>query len=245
MPGAFLSSELVVTKSVNILGAGAANLTVDGNLTGRVFRISPNHTVSIEGLTITKGAAIYGGGIHIFQSSLTLRKCTIRDNSAGQEGGGIFNHGTNVAETTLNVIDSTLSGNSAAIAGAGIYNRQPGSAQNSATVTNSTLSANFSEGAAGAIYNDDGALTVVNSTVSGNSAFTTGGIGNSGTLVVASSTFSGNLDGLGTAGAIHNTGRMEIGNTVLRPVPMAQISRITASFRPAGSISAVTTVAAS
>ena len=50
------SGELVVDKSVTILGPGPGNLTVDGNAASRVFRIkTPGHTVSIDGLTIANG----------------------------------------------------------------------------------------------------------------------------------------------------------------------------------------------
>ena len=53
--GAVLPAELVVNKSVTILGPGAANLAVDANQLSRVFRITAGHTVVFEGFKITNG----------------------------------------------------------------------------------------------------------------------------------------------------------------------------------------------
>src|SRR6266487_2984546 len=58
------TGQLVVDKSVEILGPGANNLAIDGNAISRVFYIASGKTVSISGLTITNGSADLGGGIH-------------------------------------------------------------------------------------------------------------------------------------------------------------------------------------
>src|SRR5260221_11491409 len=65
------NGELIVSKSVSILGPGATNLAVNGNHASRVFHIASNTVVSISGLTITNGSAN-----SVFPSGL---------------GGGIFN----------------------------------------------------------------------------------------------------------------------------------------------------------
>src|SRR5947208_569656 len=60
--------DLVVDKSVTIVGLGADRLAVDGQQSNRVFYIAPGKTVSISGLTIRNGSAPLpyrqGGGIY-------------------------------------------------------------------------------------------------------------------------------------------------------------------------------------
>jgi hypothetical protein len=90
------SGELLVDKSITLSGPGAANVTVDGNASSRVFHIGARKTVSIFGLTITNGSTSgnapddYGGGIYNDHAKLTLSDCTISGNLAGF-GGGVFN----------------------------------------------------------------------------------------------------------------------------------------------------------
>ena len=110
-------------------------------------------------------------------------------------GGGI----SNVDNGTLTITDSIISGNTA---------EDDGAIRNLGTleVSNSTLSGNTSNGTAGGIFNDRGATaTVSDSTFSGNSAPSGGGIFNSGgTLEVNNSTFSGNRSTVDYGGAIAN-----------------------------------------
>lgn len=72
------------------------------------------------------------------------------------------------------------------------------------TVTDSTISGN-SRFSGGGILNL-GTMIVTNSTIRGNSAFVGGGIANDGTLSVTNSTISGNTASGGTG--IHNTGTL-------------------------------------
>ena len=106
---ALTSDELAVDKSVTISGPGPTLLAVWGYVTLnagiRVFHVTPNHTVTIEGLTISYG----GGGIYNDQATLTVNNCAVTYNSAnGGDGGGINN-----ASGTLIIINSTVRGNSA------------------------------------------------------------------------------------------------------------------------------------
>ena len=95
--------ELLISKNLTIQGPGANQLTISGNLASRVFNISSNITVTMDGLTIANGKA---------------------SGSGQNTGGGIANSGT------LNVTNSTLSGNSASGSsddlGGGIYNSSSG-----------------------------------------------------------------------------------------------------------------------
>ena len=203
------SGELVIDKSITLLGPGADVLTVerDANASAfRIFNVTPGHTVTIQGITISGGhaqgafPAEAGGGIYNDHSTLTVKSCTVSGNSAANYGAGMFNNG------------------------------QPGTA--SLTVTNSTLNGNVCGGTGGGIYNfgestGHATLTVSNTTFSGNSSVAGGGIMNDGTagnatLTVTNSTFNGNTaPNGGGSDNIYNDGNsagiatLDIGNTIL------------------------------
>ncbi len=100
--------ELAVTNSLAISGPGATNLAVSGNNGGRVFNIASNAVVTISDLTIRNGKAANGaagangdtgqpgspggagsngGGIYN-AGNLTLIRCVVRNNAAGNGGNG-------------------------------------------------------------------------------------------------------------------------------------------------------------
>lgn len=81
-----------------------------------------------------------------------------------------------------------------------------------ATVSISGLTIVNGNGSYGGIANY-GALTVANSTFSGNSAILGGAIFNNGTLTVTNSTFSGNSASGGDGGAIENEGTLTVANS--------------------------------
>ncbi len=222
------SGELLVTKSVTIIGPGPGNLAVDGNAASRVFHITNAVTVTISSLTITNGHTAglnfpddAGGGIYNDHATLTVSDCTLIGNSATGSGGGIDNFGM------LTIANSTLSGNSAGYGGGGIYNDgRTGSA--SLTVVDSTLSLNRAV-SGGGIWNDgnngSATLTVSNSTLSGNSSqYEGGGIynaafnGGSATLTIANSTLSGNSATFGGGilnEAFQSSATVQIANSTL------------------------------
>ena len=201
------TGELLVSKSVTILGPGPGTLAVDGNAASRVFHISPSREVTLTGLTITHGNVYvfpdnHGGGILNDHATLTVRNCTLSDNVASL-GAGIFNRGlaADGGSATLTVVASTFSGNVAGDSGGGIYNLGYYGGTATLTVVDSTFSGNAAGDRGGGIYNNGEAaapLTVVDSRFSGNSASYGGGIFNNGydggdaTLTVVASTFSGN-----------------------------------------------------
>src|SRR5262249_16160892 len=90
----FAGGELLVAKSVSILGPGPDLLVLIGMGT-RVFTVCPGLTVSISGLSISGGYAFsdLGGGIRSDHAALTLINCAIIGNYADWDGGGIFSDG--------------------------------------------------------------------------------------------------------------------------------------------------------
>jgi CSLREA domain-containing protein len=103
---------------------------------------SDGGSVSLTNSTIRNNTTGFGGGIYFSAArpaSLTLTDSSILDNTAQSTGGGIYNDGS---VTTL--IRSTVARNSAGFAGGGIFN-STGSfsdAPNSLTLINSTISTN-------------------------------------------------------------------------------------------------------
>ncbi len=190
-----------ISSDVQIVGPGANNLTVDGNGTNQVFDVDAGVTVTIAGLTITRGHGASGGGI-LNSGTLTLTNLTLSNNLAAGAGGGIDNLGT------LTLTSSTLSGNSAG-SGGGIDN------DGTLTVTNSTFSDNSASADGGGVGNL-GTLTVSDSTFSGNSAGRGGGIAiDDGALTLGNTIIATNtaLTGPDLYGTVISLGNNLIGNS--------------------------------
>src|SRR5262245_38534526 len=111
--------ELVVSKSLRILGPGAGNLPISGRGVSHIFRVS-RATVTIAGLTIADGLATAtstlpgaGGGIYNDHGALTVSDCVLTRNTATEPnargGGAIFNDGYGKSGgTALTVVNCTL-----------------------------------------------------------------------------------------------------------------------------------------
>jgi hypothetical protein len=169
------TGELDITKSVNIMGPGASNLSISGNNTSRVFDVTSG-TVTIAGLTITAGRSdknavvlpSVGGGI-LNQGTLTLTSDVVSFNQAiGDPNKGPL----------FNIAGASWGGGAANLG--------------TLTVTGSTFIANLAQGG----NNSTGSLSGLG---------TGGGIFNGGTLNVAGSTFAANaaLGGNNNVGPIH------------------------------------------
>ena len=206
-------SEIVIDADVTLDGSGI--LTVDGTGAHRVFSVPDGVTAELIGVTVANGNETdeHGGGIRN-EGTLTLTNTTVSGSSAGREsgcrtdnpallcseGGGIWNAGT------LTLIDSTVSGNTAPFGG-GIANRQ-----GSLTVIDSDVLSNVAEGCQGAaalfcsggggIWNS-GAMTMINSTVSGSAANWGAGIYNRGVPTLTNSTISGNASDFDGGGLLN------------------------------------------
>jgi hypothetical protein len=213
------SGELAINKDLTIAGPGANVITVSGNSASRVFEIAATYTVGISGLTIADGSVVNGdnGGGILNSGTLTVSASTISNNSAM----GIFLNGLGGGiynSGTLSITNSIVSGNAAhntlgGDAGGGIYNNSDGAL----TITDCTLSGNSTNGSGGAVFNDyTGALALTNSSLSSNTAQDGGGIFNRGQLTITSSNLSGNgTDSTGPGGGIFNdgNGRLTITNS--------------------------------
>ena len=204
------NENIIITKSLTIIGVDAASTIIDGNKLDRVINISAEANVTISNVTVQNGV-VYGqdgGGIYN-QGTLTLVDGHVSSNWANGTlgGGGICNTGV------LGVINSTVIGNESAgifwnigigIANSGIL-----------TVTNSTISNNTetsSSHVGGSIYNT-GVATVLGTTLSNNGC---AGIWNhiGSTMTLVDSTVSHN-DGL-DVGGIYNQGTMTVAHSIVK-----------------------------
>jgi len=160
--------------------------------------------------TILEDTTIDGGNLIILSGGNTIRPFTVEfsntlnlknltlTNGNASPGGAIYNNGI------VNITNVSLTDNLSPLGNAGgIYN------YGALTITNSVLSNNIaSAGLAGAIDNM-GTMTIENSTLGSNfSGMMGGGLINSGTATIISSTFTTNQALI--AGAIYNHGLMTI-----------------------------------
>ena len=202
-------------------GHGALTVThceVSGNLYG-IYNDHGESSVNNCIVSSNHDGGLFNNGTsggpndHIFGiAPLTIADSIINDNS----GPGVDNNSGFVM-----IVASTISGNSVGKTGGpsgeggGVHTyQQGGKTPGNLTVINSTISGNFAFSAGGGIACGFSGLTVINSTISGNSAGAYGGGIADGSLglMVVNSTVSGNL--AATCGGICG-GTVEIGNTIL------------------------------
>src|SRR5262245_7195572 len=190
-PGLLIIND--ATGKLTILSDGGP-ATIDARGANRVFHVPTGSEAVSQGLTITGGSDLYGGGGIFNLGTATIADSTLSGNSAFYYGGGIFNSGT------LTLTNSTLSGNSAGYGG-GITNYS-----GTLTVTASALSDNMADYGGGVANFDSATITI--STLSRNKTayHDGGGIWNYGTatLTVSASTLSDNSAAFG--GGIYNHG---------------------------------------
>lgn len=206
------TGDLDIIRNLAINGAGQSDTVVNASGLDRAFHILSG-VVSISNLTVTGGNSDLGGGI-LNQGSGALTAVTVQSGSA-TAGGGVANLGP-LAMTLCNV-----TGNSATESG-GILN-QGDLAITDSVVTGNTVTGTVAFG--GGISNvAPGILTVTACTISGNAVHDTlgptggrgGGITNSGSITIMSSTLSGNnVDAIGQGGGIFNSANITMNNSTV------------------------------
>ena len=163
-----------------------------------MVQVAGGTTATLDGLTITGGSDVLGGGVDNL-GTLTMNNCSVTGNVTTGEitrgydliaiaaGGGIDNNGT------LNLYGCTMSGNTSN-SGGGLYN------QGDATLDDCTITGNTAD-SGGGIKNSglfalslNSTMTVDDCTVTGNSAASGGGIFaySGGTTTVDDCTVTGN-----------------------------------------------------
>jgi Ca2+-binding RTX toxin-like protein len=182
--GGEFNDDFNITDSVNIVGLGANNITIDGLNGGNgIFEITGENTnVNLEGLTIANGDharfflsdPLPGGAIDFEGANLTVKDSVITGSDATL--GGAINNSGNASIINSTITDS--SGIDDSVPGGVIYNT------GTLNISNSTISDNRSRGVA-----NSGTLEVNNSSVSDNFG---GGVFNSNSAAVTSSIIANN-----------------------------------------------------
>jgi hypothetical protein len=174
--GTYLEGNIVIDRSVNIAGAGAALTVVDGGNAGGnglfdVFRVANNRvTATLSDLTMQRGSRgiNVGGG-----NTVTLERVRVTANGP-ETGAGVFN-----GSSQLTVRNSTIDGNRATNnrsvegcdwgggSGGGLASLCGGGGN---FIYGTTISGNYASRWGGGLIINDGVSVIENSTVSGNHA---------------------------------------------------------------------------
>ncbi len=157
---------------------GGEQIALDGQNRVRVLYVSPDNTLNLSGITITRGYREgdinnpEAGGAGIWnRGHVTVTNSTFSFNS-GNFGGAIENDANNLDSVTLHISNSTFYSNSAINGyGGAIYVRG-----GDVVVANSTFSGNLSSFLGGGICSLTGTVTVTNSTFADNAAPRGGGL---------------------------------------------------------------------
>lgn len=188
-------------NTIDAAGAGAGVLTVrqcirDATTASACTFGSP--VVSVSGVAFVHGKGVdHAGGIQN-AATLSLSRCVVSSNKAGDvgtptaSGGGIYNFGTLILTDSV-VADNNATGYMNGAAG-GIYNSK------TLTMVDSVVSNNSTDGPVtlgGGIENSAGTLTIENSSIRDNKDNGTTGDGGglvvtAGTVIVRDGTISGN-----------------------------------------------------
>ena len=107
------SGLVVVTKNLALTGAGASDVTLDGNGLGTVLTVDAGVTATVKGFTITGGTGT----------------ATTSSGVPAQAGGGVFSAGT------LTLTNDTVTGNQVSVTGLGRQRRGGGGRAASSTPT--------------------------------------------------------------------------------------------------------------
>jgi predicted outer membrane repeat protein len=188
---------------MTIQGGNASSVAGQSSFLGEGGAIFNSGTLTVTNCVISGNSASIGGGGIYNEGTLKVDNSVISGNSASKLGGGIYNYG--YPGVTVTVSNSTLSSNHAPEGGA-IWNDYYATVT---LQQGSTLSGNSGFDGAG-IFNEAGTLNVSSCTFSSNTASFEGGAiynwggGPVGTVTILNSTLSANSAVL--AGCIYNAG---------------------------------------
>ncbi len=176
------SGEINISRDMVILSSGAANLTLSGNSTNRIFSIASG-TIYIQSVSFENGVVTgEGGAIQNSSADLvTFDKCVFNSCSATTNGGAVVSDGA-----SLNIFDCTFTNNQATLYGGGLRLND-----GQVLIMSSTFNGNSSGFSGGGIHVVAGFSTIVNSTLSGNNAVLNGG-GFEGNMDLMNCTITGN-----------------------------------------------------
>ena len=158
---------------------GGETIQFDAALAGQTITLTTGALVVATDVTIegpaSAGITISGNrASRVFETTgigVVLRNLTITGGKVSSPGAGILNGGTLTIDHSVITANETSAGVMVPNYGGGVYNYSPGVL----TVVNSTISGNTAEGAGGAI-SGTGPIAIINSTIADNDAPLGGGV---------------------------------------------------------------------
>ena len=197
--------ELRIGDDIRLQGPGADLVTINAGGNSRVFYICGGPNTVVEGLTITGGSEVQGGGLYDeCGNGTTLRNVVVTGNQASSKGGGLYSNGD------ITIIDSVFSDNDAVNSGGGMY--VDGEVVMSGTIVTGNTVSNSGSGGGGAFVTGD--IAIYESTFDSNVAGNCGGglysAVSNGIVLISGSTFSNNTasdcygGGIGLAGTYND-----------------------------------------
>ena len=189
--GTYIANSLTIAKSFAMIGSG--KVIIDGNAS-KIMTINENTIVNFTNVAFTNALNNYGGVMQNLKGTVNLNNVSFYKNT--QKSGStptvssIYNTGV------MTIANSNIYEND----GYGlIFN-----SGNLDIINTSISSNNVAKGTTYAfLYIDSGAVNVINSTLSDNTARLGGIWLNKGTLNVNNATFENNVVTVGNGGAIH------------------------------------------
>jgi hypothetical protein len=156
-------------------------LFISGGNTNRHFDISNAGNVAMDSMVLVNGnsASGAGGAIYFYNSDTLFVYNSLVSNNKATWGAGICSYNVSGLGAFIEVHNSIIKNNKASVAGGAIYSLSSSSSSSSSSVlvSNSSISGN-SANSGGGIYTSSPSssfLQVTNSTISGNSANNHGG----------------------------------------------------------------------
>lgn len=161
--------QLSITKSLEIVGPGGRRLTIQRSLAAgtadfRVFHLASGLIVNFRNITIRNGIGSSGGAMFVDTGTIAGLFDSALIGNRGTEGGAL-----SVRQAHLTILRSLVSSNLAENRGGGIY---VADANSNVTIINSTFTGNSA--ATGGAIDNEGALILVNDTISQNAASASG-----------------------------------------------------------------------
>ncbi|NQT61323.1 MAG: right-handed parallel beta-helix repeat-containing protein [Candidatus Marinimicrobia bacterium] len=192
-----LDSQLVVDRSVTILGPADSEIILLGGDTSRIMQINSHLDVSISDLTLKNGNIIGkpGGAILTENTGCDLEKGSITIfnskfmNNRAIDGGGVY-----VSNINLTLDHCRILSNTAQFVGGGIFARNSNLDISSSFILNNTTTSSFDD-AGGGIYLDQGRSIIASTLIAENSTESYGGglyLGNAVEITFSNATFIDN-----------------------------------------------------
>ena len=177
--GTYVENIDFMGKAITIQSeAGSDGTIIDGDQAGSVVLFTNNETEEavLSGFTIRNGYVHFpgvGAGICCLDSSPTITNCTVTENSTEVFGGGIYCWGYNASPTIESCVITRNTGRDWASSGGGIY---VDSSYSTTTIVDCTISENTA-GSSGGIEcrGTSSTVTIADCTIAGNTALHGGG----------------------------------------------------------------------